>query len=313
MKDSPKAQINIKIAERSDIVTTRRNMIYFKELPAILFPHTQIKDTDLEKIGTLFGRLTICQPWFMEAPISANGENDSSFVHLVQAPASLKPKEDFRKILSEYQMWIGQGRDKGLAAFFEADKEMGPSDHTAWEIRRMINRAGEDPDASLDDNILKWHLILCLAREFEESRVEAEEMFDQLKGQKSPLEGSLENDASSKGFLEDLNPFEAQLLMDEHHLRQIFEAWFGLFGESIPDNASLITLDRNVMDYATGLFEDYTAGPVIGMGVTDNQEPALTRTRHSIGPFPLFSSDSNGEIDLVLSGLSNKTIILMED
>ncbi len=291
----------------------RRNVSYSNELSVVLFPHTQIKTKDIEKISPHFGRLTICQPWFMETPISANGENDSSFVRLLQAPVSLKPRDDFRKIISEYETWIRQGRDKGLEAFLEADKEVSASGHTSWEIRGMISRAGEDPDESLDDNRLKWHLILYLAREFEESRVEAEKMFDQLKGQKSPLEGSLENDALSKGFLEDLNPFEAQLLMDEHHLRQVFEAWFGLFGECIPGNSSLITLDKNVMDYAAGLFEDYNVEPAIKTGVIDNQGPASTKTRHSIGPFPPLSNAVSAQKDPVLSGCSGKTIIFMED
>ena len=47
----------------------------------------------------------------------------------------------------------------------------------------------------------------------------------------------------------------SQLQVDDYHLKQVFEAWFGLFGDVISDEGSLITFDPQVLSYASELFE----------------------------------------------------------
>ena len=255
--------------------------------PVILFPHTHIAVSNLETILARFGELTICQPWFMEGPIPATEGPVSTLVHIQHPHETLKPKGDFRRLVSEYQMWLRQNRDKGYGAFLAASRQRSHSEDTPWEIRQLISRAGKErhPDPH-EDRTLKWHLTLHLAREFEESRFETERLLKKLKLQKSPLEGALEEPPTQR-FFEDTPLMEAQLQVDEYHLRQVFEAWFGLFGKYLSDEETLITLDPQVLIYASEVLES---------------EETISKAEGE--------KDMN---DPVKKGLSGRTIILMED
>jgi len=280
--------------------------------PVTLFPHTQITFPDLERILAIFERLTVCQPWFIEAPLPVDETVNLSF-HVLQPQSNLKPKEDFRRLLSEYQLWIKQNQDKGYGAFLSATREMSPSEATPWEIRQMISKmGGADSSDPLEKQTMKWHLILHLAREFEENRVEAEKMLSKLKHQKSPLEGALE-ETPPQGLFKDMSFVETQLSVEKHHLRQIFDAWFGLFGEYLSDNGALITLDPQVMNYATELFEDEFSQPGSEAEEPFSTEFGSSQTHFSARHLPRLLNDTNKESDPVLKGLSGKTIILMED
>ena len=72
-------------------------------MPYMLFPHTQINESDLTKILKRFGGLTICQPWFMETPVPDIKQTDITGVHIQNPATALKPKEDFSTLLSEYR------------------------------------------------------------------------------------------------------------------------------------------------------------------------------------------------------------------
>jgi hypothetical protein len=64
-------------------------------------------------------------------------------------------------------------------------------------------------------------------------------------------------------------------VLNDPNLRQIFEAWFGLFGGYIKENQSLITYNRQVMDYLAERWDtlylaDVSAvSPVIVFNVPD--------------------------------------------
>lgn len=271
----------------------------------ILFPHTRITAPDLNRTINRFGNLTICQPWFMEGPLPATEKADLSSVHIQYPGTGLKPKEDFSKLISEYRLWVSQNRDKGYGTLMGATQKGSLSEDTPWEIRQLISKGGQDSSAALEDQVFKWHLLLHLAREFEQSSVETEKMLNELMHKKSPLEGALEETPTQRIF-EDTPLMETQLHVGGYHLKQVFEAWFGLFGEVISDNVSLVTFDPLVIDYAAELFEPdrkiiSSEGP--------KTEALSGDTRH----LPRLPDNEKASKDPVLAGLSGKTIILMKD
>ena len=72
-------------------------------MPYMLFPHTQIRGTDLTKIKKRFGDLTICQPWYMETPVTDIKQTDIKGVHIQNPDTALKPREDFNTLLPKHQ------------------------------------------------------------------------------------------------------------------------------------------------------------------------------------------------------------------
>jgi hypothetical protein len=221
------------------------------DLPVILFPHTHISGTDLRKLFPFFGLITICRPWFVDAPDQLAEKGDFPPLNVLYPPESLKPKRDFKTLLSEYQLWMKQHQDKGYAASLSFSRQTDESEETPWEIRQMIQQASKnlsDPD---EHKAFKWHLILHLAREFEESQSEADKLLDKMRHQKPPLDEALEEHSVTKNLLNDLPRFERYFSAPKHHLARLFESWLGLFGQYLTKYKLLVTFDRNVMDYLT--------------------------------------------------------------
>ncbi len=272
-------------------------------MPYMLFPHTQITASDLNKIIKRFGGLTICRPWYMDRPFQDTAEADMADVHIQHPGIDLKPEGDFTKLVSEYRSWVSQNRDKGHGNFLFTTQEGLLTENTPWEIRQLISK-GEDHSDPREGKAFKWHLILHLAREFEESRLAAEELLNRLKDQKSPLEGALE-EAPQHRFFDDTPFMEMQLQVGEYRLKQVFEAWFGLFREYIPDDATFITLDPLVISYASEILE-----PEENMIRPESRKKKETPS--GIINLPSLSDSKKELKDPVLVGLSGKTIVLME-
>jgi hypothetical protein len=283
------------------------------DLPVILFPHCHVADPDLEKIISLFGGITICQPWFMDDPPMSQATPDFSRVHLVRPSERLKPQVDFDRLLSEYRLWMKNNQDKGRVVFLRAIEGIPDSEDTPWEIRQMIRHAGKGITDSKENRALRWHIILHLAREFEEYSLEAEEMLNRVKQQGSPLYEAVEEDISLQGFFQDMPRSEIDASFDKHHMMQIFEAWVGLFGDYLQEHSLLITLNPYVIDYATTLFEDVN---VSTPGEPDDLfDPELTSIQDRITlrylPRPL--KEESVRTDPVLKSLSGKTLILLNE
>ncbi len=272
-------------------------------IPHILFPHTQITAQNLEKIGNRFENLILCLPWFMENPAAETEEVDTSRLHIRYPNASLKPKEDFKKLIAEYRTWVSQNQDKGYGSFLGATQEGTLTEETPWEIRQLIS-GGKTRSDLRESQSFKWHLILHLAREYEESRVEAEEMLNKLMHKRSPLEGALEVDPPQRLF-ENTPLMETRLQVEESHFKQVFEAWFGLFGEFISDDATLITFDPMVMSYAVQILEPEEK-------IIRAQEPKEEEPPGNVKHLPQLSDDEKKSKGPVSTALSGKTIILMD-
>lgn len=279
----------------------------------VLFPHSRITDRDLKKTITDFGQLTIFQPWFMHVSLPVDEERGLPPVRVLNPPLDMKPKGDFKGLLAEYRSWIRQHRDKGYVTCLNTLNKMDPSEDSVWNLRQMISRMGQEPSSPVNDRTLQWHLTLHLAREMEENRLDAEEMLNRVKQGESPLEEALEQEVSLEDLFKDLPPTEMQFLMDEHRYRQIFAAWFGLFGEYLPDHGLLLTLDPYVIDCATGLFEGEIVEPSGESEVPISQEVMPNRIHLRLTHLPRLSDDLNSQRDPVLTGLSGRTIILFED
>ena len=274
----------------------------FTNMSHILFPHTQITAQNIEKIGNRFENLTLCLPWFMEETATEAEKMDTSRLHVQHPNASLKPKEDFNKLISEYRIWVNQNHDKGCGSFLSATPEGTLTEDTPWEIRQLISGGGTRSDLR-ESQSFKWHLILHLARELEESRLEAEVMLNKLMAEKSPLEGALEIDPPKRMF-EDTPLMESRLQVDEHYLWQVFEAWVGLFGEFVSEDATLITFDPMVMNYAAQILEPEDK---IIRAQEPTEEPSV-----NVKHLPQISDDEKKSKGPVPAALSGKTIILMD-
>lgn len=276
--------------------------------PIVLFPHTHITPANLKKITHRFGVLTICQPWFVEGGIGTE-EIASASIHIVYPPARLKPGEDFKRLISEYKSWMRQNMDKGYSSMLSASEGILQPGESGWEIRKMISSAGKDNHDLIGYQSVKWHIILHLARDFEEDSLGAEEILDRLKDRRSPLEGALEDDADKHLF--EYEPImTTRLHIPEYPLRQLFEAWFGLFGDGLSDNASLVTLDPNVVSHARDLLvPDQFIVRNEGNGAFSGSDPDKTGFR--VIHLPV-ANDADLEKSKVVKGLSGKTIILME-
>ena len=223
------------------------------DLPVLIFPHTHINGTDLKKLFPFFGPIAMCLPWFVEAPGPSAEEGDFPPVTVLYPRESVRPKNDFKRLLSEYQLWIQQNQDKGYASSLNFSTNMDPSEEPPWKIRQLIQNTGKnisDPD---EHKAFKWHVILHLARQLEQNHSEADKLLDQVRLQKSPVDEALEEHSVSGNLLADLPGFEDYFSTHEHHLSQLIEAWIGLFGHYLTDYRFLVTFNPNVMDYLTGL------------------------------------------------------------
>ncbi len=279
--------------------------------PITLFPHTYTTKRDLERILTHFAPLTIYQPWFMEGPIPGAEMADVSLVRVQNPPEGLRPDENFVRLLSEYQLWMSQNRDKGYATFLRATSEKVPSEDTPWEIRQMLRQMGQDSHDLSQENTLKWHLTLHLARQLEENRTGAQEMLERLKRQDSPLAGAIEDGASSKSLVQDLPSEETYPFVEKHHIRQVLEAWFGLFGGYPADHETLLTLSRPVMDYVTEMFEDRDLTLSRDSGKLTPKESDSVQVEVISKDLPGLSDNKNERKNPILSHLSGKTIVFL--
>ena len=163
-----------------------------------------------------------------------------------------------------------------------------------------------DPDTTPDD-ALKWHLVLHLARQTEETADEADVMLSQLKDLKSPLGDAIGDDMAAGSLFDDLTPFNADPLSDSNHVRGIMDAWMGLFGAHLSQYDTLVTLSPGVMGHVTGLFgEPYEAEDIDG---SDGPEVAPRIMRCT---FPALPENAALDKHDPVGRLSGKTLMLFE-
>ena len=303
----------------------------------ILFPHSYLREQDIKKIFPLLGPITICQPWFMVPPDFMSQKDYEGVVRVLNPPSHLKPEENFKGLLSEYKTWIKDNQDKSNAAFLKVNQEMKPAENNTWEIREALrgstkahsrsahalhgsshtlSRPAEDQPNRGERFSLKWHLILHLARDMEKERQEADKMLRGLKEGKSPI-ADLLGEGAVKNPLTDLSQFESDPQTVSYPIDQVFEAWFGLFGEYIKGDELLITLSRQIMDYASEAW-DTVVRENDGKVSPDHRgasqwEPSRETLQLPHKYFFPFSSQQPLKENKFLKYLSGKTMILVEE
>jgi hypothetical protein len=279
---------------------------------AVLFPHSHIPEQALHSALAHFEWLTVCQPWYMDRPVSKTNARKISHVNIVYPPPSLKPRNDFKPLLAEYLEWMRQHQDRGLTTFLQAIQDLSSPDEAGWQIRKRIRKFGSQTPMPQEGDALRWHLILHLARKLEELRAEADQLLRDIKLQPSPLADAIGEDPPQQGPLMDLPGPEEQSSLDPSFLRRVFEAWFGLFGAIIKDFRFLVTFDRHVPEYAAQLFGDrHTSSR------SEERDPPLldsisTGVIFEFQKYTGISGEGNAMNDRVIAGLSERAVVLLE-
>ena len=235
---------------------TMKEVQKIKDLPAILFPHTHLSEAMVKKILSFFGPITIFRPWFMDRPVLSTITDQPNAIQVKHPPSSLKPGEDFMSRLTEYRHWIEYNQDRGYTEFLQANQENMLTENTTWEIRQMIRREGRQNSAPQENPALKWHLILHLAQDVEDQKLEADKALKALKEKDVPLKGIVEESVEMNNLWEDLPSFKSEPIWGESRLRQILKAWLALFEGYLNENHLLVTSSRHVMAYVTDLWKE---------------------------------------------------------
>jgi hypothetical protein len=235
-----------------------------------LFPHCHWSDSIIKKIISCLGPVKVYLPWMMEPHDIFNNLP----IEISNPPVYLKPKNSFRAILTEYRNWAERNHDRNDLELIKFIRTSNLTDNKTWEIRQMLGRSVESLSAE-EEKAIRWHLLLHMAGDIEEKRLEADNLLRALKDKKAPLDGSIENSGEIENLFGDLHDLGTESLLNDPNLRQIFEAWFGLFGGYLKENELLITYNRQVMDYLTEQWdvlyrENVSAiSPAIGFNVPD--------------------------------------------
>jgi hypothetical protein len=217
--------------------------------PAILFPHCFIDRDRLRGAMGLFGALEICLPWEMDLKLDPVCEEVAPFVKLLRPPVALRPGTGFGRLLAEYRQWMRYHQDKSVFAFLSSFQGYDASEEKSWEIRKRLRGEHGQAEKPHEDQALKYHLVLHLAGETEESHYTAESLIDVLKASKSPLSGALDPEEKPLGLFDDLPSPKHQSLWQAYQWSQIVEAWFGLFHQHLKDRRILLTSDPGLADF----------------------------------------------------------------
>jgi hypothetical protein len=248
-------------------------------LPVVLFPHLSLSEKEMMRVFSSFGPVILFQPWYMEPPLFALKSHYRDAVRILNPPAHMKPGEGFKGLLSEYKTWIKQHRDKSRAVFLKVDRGLESGGDATWEIREALRGTSRPPQHKREEQpILRWHLILHLARDMEEDRREADRVLLDLKDKESPIKGLL-GEVEVKNPLADLSQFGSDPQKLFYPTELVIEAWLALFGGYLKGNERLLTFSPSVMDY-----------------VSEARDPASSRDEKR-----------------VLKRLSGKNVILMKE
>lgn len=266
-----------------------------------LFPHTRVNERDLAEVLFLFEGITICQPWGMD-PIPVK-ESDRDRVTILHPSAAWQPEGDLKILVAQYSQWMREHPGRGYEALFS----QMPLGETTWEIRGNLRHAAQSTQPEPGQaHLLKWHILLHLALESEQSQLKADEALYRLVQGPSPLHGALEDDplAEEEGSsLTDIPITATSPYMNDRRLGQVLEAWIGLFGNLLPKEALLLTFQPHVLEYLSTRME---TGKPIPWG---SQDPGHLVKRE--GGFPSLVFSSPAPDDPLLTPLFGKTLILM--
>jgi len=187
-----------------------------------------------------------------------------SQLEVVNPPEHLKPREDFKAILSGYRSWAEQNHDKSRREIIKFSDNACQDDSATWEIRRLLKGIAQPvPGTKGNDLHLKRHVLLHLAAEIERQHFELMSMMKALKEKRPVLAGALHDPDEAEGIFADMDDITTVVMPDSLNIGSMLDAWFGLFSGYINDNDLLITCDSRVLDHLSTQWDERTAGEKI--------------------------------------------------
>jgi hypothetical protein len=222
---------------------------------AMLFPHCFMDPDRLKGAIGLFGSLEICLPWEMNPEADMAREEIAPFIKVLRPPEALKPGPGFGRRLAEYREWMRHHQDKSILHFLGSLQGYDSSEEKSWEIRKGMRGERDQAEMAIEDPGLKYHLVLHLAREAEESRHTAESLIDVIKASGSPLSGAIDAEDENPGLFDDLPSREGPSMWQGHQWLQMVEAWLGLFHQHLAERRILLTPDPGLADFLKERFE----------------------------------------------------------
>lgn len=250
------------------------------DLPAILFPHTYVRETDIKRALSFLGPVTICLPFNMEPRKELGPFSETALLKINYPPAELQPNGRFRKILAEYYQWLNENPDRDSLLALQA-QQISLSEEHLWEIRQGIKKNRSKAPPAVEDNSLAWNFVLHLAYEVDANRAEADDVLDRIIRTQSLLQGALEEEDSSASLFKDLPRSEAYPYLNENLLELIVEAWLGLFRATIEDFQLLFTPDPYVMSGLQEAIEENLANGLAGRKLVEYNFKVPDLSRHS--------------------------------
>lgn len=293
---------------------TGQKMEFIPYETIVVFPHSCISTIQIRTISGLFKQIIICQPFYMHSPIENAEEDLTTPIRFVYPPVSIKPPESFNLLLSEFRQWIKNNPESRYQSFYKAGHEDVNFENALWNLRGAIRNANQSASKSTNQEALKWHIVLHLAREIEENQADAKMGLKKIIRSKAPLEEALDGGRPlGKGLFNDLPVSNSDYGIEQHLLEQIIHAWMGLFIESLSTHSLFCTFDRQVFNLMRERFthsraniEDETTPPhFAGNGMIDLHDFEM-----QIINLKKFIPEKNA-YDLSL--LADKSILLIED
>jgi hypothetical protein len=193
-----------------------------------------------------FKPVQIYIPWYMDPPDYI--VNDPAMPYSYP-PESLKPEERFGNILTECLNWVKQNNDKSHKEIIKSGYSNSSDDNSTWQIRQLLGDNIPSGSTFPEDNSVKWHLILHLAKEMETQLLEANRILHNLRHRPPLLDKSVETAVKTEYLLGDLYGFDQESTLNHTRLSRIIEAWFGLFGSLIPETAILLTSNSTIFNH----------------------------------------------------------------
>jgi hypothetical protein len=250
-------------------------MIMIQSLQCTIFPHASISEANLKKVLSLFERVNLFQPWFMEK-LPSMARESPGMVQVTNPPERLKPARDFRTLLAEYRQWIRVNDERGFPALLAYAQDRFQEEPRVYEIRGMIRNMGKTVEEDEKARVLRWHLTLHLAEALEEEQESTKSLLRAVGVLDSPLKGALE-DEDIPGLLSDVPGLEGETFFSEERLALVLDAWVSLYGEQIPGRGPLVTIKPQVMQFLKEIWEEFVfEGRATGLPVYNFLSPDLS-------------------------------------
>ena len=198
----------------------------------------------LHEITPFFSPLNTYLPWGGDTPEYRGGEE----MTVLYPPEELKPVTDLDMLLNECFRWASEQGEKSRREIIKTG-HTGPTSGESLRRIKAILAGRPSSDTSERDTVIKWHVLLHLAKRLEENRAEADRMLKDLKKKPSPLLNNADLTEKTKYPLENLSGIGPESFFSDRNTKQLLRAWYGLFNSYVKECEPLLTIDRYIFDF----------------------------------------------------------------